>query len=82
MRKTVLVVEDEILIAMDLTLLLERRGWNVLGPAATVNEALSLLDKDQPAVALLDVAPEGRTGDAGGGGAAGAERAVRRGERL
>ena len=38
MRKTVLLVEDEFLIAMDLKLLLEQRGWRVTGPAATVEE--------------------------------------------
>ncbi|MFQ6162790.1 response regulator [Sinorhizobium meliloti] len=55
MPKTVLVVEDEFLIAMDLKLLLEGRGRRVLGPAATVKEALRLLDGELPAVALLDV---------------------------
>jgi DNA-binding response OmpR family regulator len=54
----VLVVEDEFLIAMDLGLLLEGRGYRVLGPAATVAEALRLLDGDggegTPDVALLD----------------------------
>jgi DNA-binding response OmpR family regulator len=55
MHKTVLLVEDEFLIAMDLKLLLERRGWSVLGPAATVEEALGLLDDELPAVAILDV---------------------------
>ncbi|MDK1489779.1 response regulator [Sinorhizobium sp. 7-81] len=55
MRKTVLIVEDEFLIAIDLKLLLERGGWFVLGPAATVAEALRLLDDELPAVALLDV---------------------------
>jgi DNA-binding response OmpR family regulator len=55
MRKTVLIVEDEFLIAIDLKLLLERRGWHVLGPAATVGEALGLLDEELPAVAILDV---------------------------
>lgn len=55
MPKTVLVVKDEFLIAMDLKLLLEGRGWRVLGPAATVKEALRLLDGELPAVALLDV---------------------------
>lgn len=55
MRKTILIVEDEFLIAMDLKLLLERRGWCVLGPAATVTEALGLLDNELPAVAILDV---------------------------
>jgi two-component system, response regulator PdtaR len=55
MRKTVLVVEDEFLVALDLKLLLEDRGWHVLGPAATIEEALRLLDDELPAVALLDV---------------------------
>ncbi|WP_018236921.1 response regulator [Ensifer sp. BR816] len=55
MHKTVLIVEDEFLIAMDLKLLLERCGWRVLGPAATAEEAIRLLDEELPAVALLDV---------------------------
>ena len=53
----VLVAEDEFLIAMDLELLLEGHGWRVLGPAATVAEALRLLDgggEGTPDVALLD----------------------------
>ena len=54
--RLVLVVEDEALIAMDLEARLERRGWQVLGPAATVAWALLLLDGggEMPAVALLD----------------------------
>lgn len=55
MHKTVLIVEDEFLIAIDLKLLLERRGWSVLGPATTVKEALGLLNDELPAVAILDV---------------------------
>ncbi|PII37628.1 tRNA(5-methylaminomethyl-2-thiouridylate)-methyltransferase [Sinorhizobium meliloti CCBAU 01290] len=54
MRKTVLVVEDEFLIAIDLKLLLESRGWEVLGPAATVSDALLLLGDELPEVAILD----------------------------
>lgn len=55
MSKTVLIVEDEFLIALDLTLVLEKRGWSVLGPAASVDAALRLLENETPAVALLDV---------------------------
>lgn len=55
MRKTVLIVEDEFLIAMDLMLLFEQHGWAVLGPAATVREALRLLESELPTVAILDV---------------------------
>ena len=46
--RLVLVVEDEFLIAMDLELLLHRHGWRVLGPAATVAEALRLLAGKRP----------------------------------
>jgi CheY-like chemotaxis protein len=53
--RLVLVVEDEFLIARDLELLLRRNGWGVLGPAATVDQALRLLAGQTPAVALLDV---------------------------
>jgi hypothetical protein len=53
--RVVLIVEDEFLIAMDLDLILSRHGWAVIGPAATVAEALRLLQAEQPAVAILDV---------------------------
>ena len=54
--RLVLVVEDEFLIAWDLELLLARHGWRVLGPAASVAQALRLLDEGEaPDVALLDV---------------------------
>jgi len=52
----VLVVEDEFLLALDLELVLERHGFRVLGPTATVAQALRLLeDGEPPDVALLDV---------------------------
>ena len=58
----VLIVEDEFLIAMDLEAMLREHGWRVLGPAATVAEALSLLeDGKTPDVALLDVNLRGET---------------------
>lgn len=52
---TILVVEDEFLIAMDLQQMLESRGWRVLGPAARVADAMRLLERELPSVALLDV---------------------------
>lgn len=55
MQKVVLIVEDEFLIAMDLQTLLERAGWRVLGPAASVKSALRLIEKELPSVAVLDV---------------------------
>lgn len=55
MRKTVLIVEDEYLIASHLGGLLEDCGWQIIGPVGTVKEALAMLQLDLPAVALLDV---------------------------
>ena len=52
---SVLVVEDEALIAMDLQALLEDAGYRVVGPANTTAAALALLSGGDPDVALLDV---------------------------
>jgi DNA-binding response OmpR family regulator len=54
--RLVLVVEDEALLALDLEARLGRHGWRVLGPAATVAQALRLLEGGGPLpdVALLD----------------------------
>ena len=56
----VLVVEDEAILALDLEIILMRHGCRVLGPAATVDEALHLLRTETPDVALLDVNVRGR----------------------
>jgi DNA-binding LytR/AlgR family response regulator len=53
--RRVLVVEDEFLLAMELEGLLSRRGCEVLGPASTVRQALTVLSGGQPEVAVLDV---------------------------
>src|SRR5215213_2242767 len=52
-----LVVEDEYLIAADLAAFLEAQGIEVIGPAASVNEALALLESDTDGLhgAVLDV---------------------------
>jgi CheY-like chemotaxis protein len=52
---TVLVVEDEALIAMDLQALLEEAGYRVLGPANSTAAAMALLAGHDPDIALLDV---------------------------
>jgi DNA-binding response OmpR family regulator len=51
----VLVVEDDAIIALDLKQALEELGCVVLGPAATVGEALLLLDRVRPRAVLLDL---------------------------
>ena len=50
----VLVVEDELLIALELSRTLEDLGCNVVGPAGSIDRALALLETQRPDVALLD----------------------------
>jgi CheY-like chemotaxis protein len=52
---SVLVVEDEALIAMDLEALLEGAGYRVMGPCNSTASAMALLADGNPDVALLDV---------------------------
>ncbi len=52
--RVVLVVEDEYLVAVTLERVLRKLGATVLGPVATVDEALQLVDEAFD-VALLDV---------------------------
>ncbi|MGR3495922.1 response regulator [Citreimonas sp.] len=52
---SVLVVEDEFLIAMDVVMMLEQHGFAVFGSAASVRAALDLLDTGRPDVAMLDM---------------------------
>ncbi|MBI5941256.1 MAG: PAS domain S-box protein [Caulobacterales bacterium] len=52
----ILIVEDEVLVAMELTDGLRQLGWEVLGPAASTDEALTLLARSrQPDAAILDI---------------------------
>ena len=51
-----LVVEDEALIAMALARDLDAMGWEIVGPAGSLDEALSLLERDGlPDAAVLDI---------------------------
>lgn len=54
-QKSVLIVEDEYLIAMDLARMIEGDGWKVIGPVPSVPAALRLLQDELPTVAMLDV---------------------------
>jgi DNA-binding response OmpR family regulator len=58
-RRRILVVEDEELVALELTVELSRRGWAIVGPAATLAEVQQLLSSDVDA-AVLDVNLRGR----------------------
>ncbi|MDB5569495.1 MAG: hypothetical protein JWN93_678 [Hyphomicrobiales bacterium] len=52
---SILICEDEPFIALDLALSVEEADGIVLGPAASVREALKLLEEGKIAGAILDV---------------------------
>jgi CheY-like chemotaxis protein len=51
----VLVVEDELLIAMEVEQMLADLGCTVLGPVPSVARALALIERAKPDFAILDV---------------------------
>ena len=51
---TVLLVEDDFIVAFDMQTALEEQGARVLG-AASLDEARELLANDRPTIAVLDV---------------------------
>lgn len=60
-RRHVLLVEDEPLVALDMVEGLERLGWSVIGPAATLEEAQLLVASGiRFDAAVLDVNLRGR----------------------
>ena len=59
--RRILVVEDEALVAMLVEDALLDAGAIVIGPVATVAEALSLLQREKPDVAVLDLNLAGET---------------------
>lgn len=61
MGKKVLIVEDEALIAMELGERLAEFGYDVMGPALTLEEADELIASEMPDAALLDANLAGRS---------------------
>ena len=54
-NQRVLIVEDEFLIATDLADTVREAGGEVVGPAASVDEAFELLSRQQITVAVIDI---------------------------
>lgn len=55
MKKNVLIVEDEIMIANVIQMHLENAGYNCVGIAVDFNEAIEILNQEKIDIALLDV---------------------------
>ncbi len=53
-RRTIMVVEDEYLVAMEIEIALREAQFEVAGPHRTVSEALCALEASLPDAAILD----------------------------
>ncbi len=60
-RLSILAVEDEAMIALELEDMLEELGYEVIGPAATIEAALQLLERSSPDAAVVDANLGGET---------------------
>ena len=54
-RGRVMICEDEVIVAMDLQMLVEDFGYEVIGPFPGLAEAFAALGDSRPDIALLDV---------------------------
>lgn len=54
-HRSILVVEDDPLLAMDLEWTLKQAGFAVIGPAITTEEAFDLLREHTPDLTVLDL---------------------------
>lgn len=55
----VLIVEDEILVAIDTRSMLETNGFVVVGVAASAEHAISIAEKERPDLVLMDIRLDG-----------------------
>ena len=53
--KPVLIVEDNLFLAVDLSQAIEELDGRVLGPTNRISEALELLDSEEVAAAIVDI---------------------------
>ena len=53
--KTILLVEDDAIIALSVEEALSGAGYDVLGPAATAKRALEIAEQTKPDLALLNI---------------------------
>lgn len=55
MEEKIMIVEDELIVAGDIRLTLERAGYKVSGVARSVLRALEIIETDRPDLVLLDI---------------------------
>lgn len=54
-RARILVVEDEAIVAMDISAMLRGLGYEIEGPASTGEEAVRLAESERPDLVLMDI---------------------------
>jgi len=59
MKKRILIVEDEFVVANDLEIMLEASGYETMGIAVSVNAAMEEIAKNIPDLVLLDIQLQG-----------------------
>ncbi|WP_346319678.1 sigma 54-interacting response regulator [Chitinophaga sp. YIM B06452] len=55
MREKILIVEDELIVATDLRLLLEKHGFSVCGVARSYHKAMEIIESSRPDMVLIDI---------------------------
>lgn len=60
MTERILIIEDEFIVAHDLQMIIKGAGYEVVGTADSVAAALSILDREQVDLVLLDIYLKGR----------------------
>ena len=60
MSTKVLIVEDDTLIALGMTDVLNFAGFEIVGPVSRVSEAVRLAESARPKVAVVDISLAGR----------------------
>src|SRR5258705_3942349 len=55
MKESVLIVEDELIVARDIRKTLERNSFKVVGVARTAEKALSMVEAFNPSLVLVDI---------------------------
>jgi len=59
MSSRIMIVEDEYIVAADLEAKLNKLGYQVIGTAASGDEALSLAEERRPHIVLMDIQLQG-----------------------
>lgn len=61
--KSVLIVEDDVIVALDLQPRIEKMGYNVLGMVASGRKALNKITETRPDLVFMDIVLKGEMDD-------------------